>query len=265
MDSNFDYEKQKEEYIHLLGVDRTLAHQVLFKHRHPNKTPSFHTQILKLWYSRAPRILLMAFRGAGKSTLAEEGIILDSLFKDFKNGLILGETYERAVERLTAIKHEFETNPYIEDLFGYQVGSIWQEGKILLQNGTLIQAFGRMQSLRGSKYLDQRPDRVFGDDMENEEAVKSPEARQKTREWFWGTVIPALDPSHTIRVAATPLDADALPHSLQAHAGFKTIKVPIFSIGAGGETVPAWPDRFPLAKIEEIRKELYRLGLSHKW
>jgi hypothetical protein len=263
VDENYDV--YKEDYIKLLGVDRRLAHAVLFKHRHPNQTPAFHSEILRLWHSPLKRVLIMAFRGAAKSTLSEEGIILDALFGDFKNGIILGETYERAVERLTSIKHEFETNPYIEDLFGYQVGSIWQEGRILLTNGALIQAFGRMQSLRGSKYLDQRPDRVFGDDMESEEAARTPDSRQKTREWFWGTVIPALDPQHTIRVAATPLDADALPHALEAHAGFTTLKVPIFSLDADGAMQPAWPDRFPLAAIEEIRKEMYRLGLSHKW
>ena len=261
-----NYEIQKGDYIKLLGVDRYLAHSVLFRHRHPNITPEFHKRILDLWYSSSPRVLIMAFRGAAKSTLSEESIIINALFKDFKNGLILGETYERAVERLTSIKHEFEANPFIEDLFGYQVGTTWQEGKIVLQNGVMVQAFGRGQSLRGSKYLDQRPDMVFGDDMENEDAARTPEARQKTREWFWGTVIPALDPRHTIRVAATPLDADALPHSLQTHANFITLKVPIYSVGENGEgEVPAWPDRFPLRKIEELRKELYRLGLSHKW
>jgi hypothetical protein len=260
-----NYETVKSDYIRLLGTDRVLAHAVLFKHRHPNLTPPFHRSILDLWHSRASRVLVMAFRGAAKSTLSEESMLLSALFKDFKNGVILGETYERAVERLTSIKHELETNPYIEDLFGWQVGEIWQEGRIVLQNGVMVQAFGRGQSLRGSKYLDQRPDMVFGDDMENDEAALTPEARAKTRAWFWGVVIPALDPVHMIRVAATPLDADALPNSLQAHANFQTLKVPIYAYGVDGEMVPAWPDRFPLQKIEELRKEFYRLGLSYKW
>lgn len=258
-------EKERSNTILQLARDRVLAHQVLFKHRHSNTTPPFHKQFIKLWHSQHSRVLMMAFRGAAKSTLAEEGIIINACFAEFKNGLLLGETYDRACERLTSIKNEFENNPYIEDLFGSLVGPVWQEGKIVLTTGIIIQAFGRGQSLRGSKYLDQRPDKVFGDDIENDEAAQTPDARRKTKEWFWGTVLPALDPNHTIRVAATPLDADALPASLQHKAGFKTIKVPIYTVNEEGNSVASWPDRFPLTRIEELKKEMYRLGLSHKW
>jgi hypothetical protein len=258
-------DRERERTIRAFARDKFLIHAVLFKHRHPNKTPQFHVDIIRLWHSPERRVLFMAFRGAGKSTLAEEAIVVGACYKDFRNGLILGETYERAVERLVSIKHEFETNPYLEDLFGYQVGPIWQEGKIVLQNGVIIQAFGRGQSLRGSKYLDQRPDYVFGDDMENDDAARTPDNRQRTREWFWGVVIPALDPNYFLRVAATPLDADALPYSLEKHAGFKTIRIPVYVYDETGREVPSWPDRFPISVVDERRKELYRLGLSHKW
>src|SRR3954467_9359699 len=103
----------RSEGIVKLGRDPRLAHQALFAHRHPQKTPVFHWEIIDLWHGQHPRVLVQAFRGAAKSTIAEEAIIVQACLRQFKNGIILGETYDRAVERLRAIKHEFETNQVI--------------------------------------------------------------------------------------------------------------------------------------------------------
>ena len=55
--------------------------------------------------------------------------------RKFNNGLIIGETETRAVERLTAIKHELENNEDIHSIFGDPVGPKWQETYIELANG----------------------------------------------------------------------------------------------------------------------------------
>ena len=162
-----------------LGKNRILAHQTLFAHRHPSLTPAFHEEIINLWHSPLPKVLLMAFRGGAKSTLSEEAILVEACLRQFKNGVILGESETRAVERLRAIKHEIEFNPYIEELFGSLVGPTWTDTRIVLANGVALQAYGRGQSLRGVKHLDHRPDRLFVDDLEDNEAVATPEARDK--------------------------------------------------------------------------------------
>ena len=170
---------------------------------------------------------MQAFRGAGKSTIAEEAIIIQALYRKFHNGIILGETYERAVERLRKIKHEFESNEFIAELFGSMVGPTWAEGKIVLSNGVIIQAFGRGQSLRGSKHLDYRPDRAFGDDIEDDESVRTPEAIDKTLSWFVGVVLPALDPTYIIRINGTPLNPKSLICQLEHDPNWVSHKYPI--------------------------------------
>lgn len=260
-----DDEEVRKQTILELSRNLPLAHAVLFRHRHSNHSTKHHLRAIDMWHSPHQRAMFLAFRGFGKSTLAEEGIVIESCFQTFKNGVILGETYERACERLNSIKNEFQSNPYIEDLFGNLVGPVWQEGKIILTTGIIIQAFGRMQSLRGSKHLDQRPDKLFGDDIEDLESVQTPEARQKTKRWFWGTVLPALDPKHSIRIAATPLNPDALPASLEK-ANFKVLKIPICYIDPDtGEEKATWPDRFPIKEVEDKRNEYHRLGMSDQW
>lgn len=239
-----------------------LAHQTLFRHRHPNTTPAFHWEIIDLWHSDNKRVLIKAFRGAAKSSIAEEAVCIQAAFRQFKNAIVLGETYERAVERLRAIKHEFETNEYIEELFGRLVGDTWSEGKIILSNGAIIQAFGRGQSLRGSKHLDMRPDRAFIDDFENEESVATEEALRKSMRWLMSVVMPAMDrPRMKIRINGTPLHPSAVIEQLSVDPVWTTRTYPIEHIDADGERAATWPDRFPLNAIDELKASYQRLGL----
>ena len=245
-----------------LGKDPWVAHKVLFAHRHPNESPEFHANIIYAWHSEHPRVLIKAFRGAAKSTLAEEAIIVQALLRQFKNGIILGETVDRAIERLRAIKHELETNPLIEQLFGNMVGSTWSEGKIILTNGVIIQAFGRGQSLRGSKHLDFRPDRAFGDDIENEESVATEEAIAKCMRWLMSVVIPALDPSAKVRINGTPLHPKSVIEQLSLQPNWQVQTYPIeVADPETGEPKSAWPSRFPLAWITTERSTYNKLGL----
>ena len=253
----------KEDVVATLMRAPLLAHRMLFKHRHTNQTPPFHREIVELWHGPHERVLIQAFRGAAKSTLAEEAIIIQAVLRQFHNAIILGETYERAVERLRAIKHELETNLFLNELFGDQVGPIWSEAKIQLNNGVIIQAFGRGQSLRGSKHLDHRPDRAFADDIENEDSVTTPEAIEKCKTWLMATVMPALDPGAQVRVNGTPLHPRSVICQLELDPGWLTRIYPIVSIDEQGEEKPTWPERFPLADIAKKRADYARMGMAH--
>ncbi len=256
----------QEETIVKLGMNPRLAHMTLFPHRHPDATPGFHLDIIDLWHSPSPRALTEAFRGAAKSTLAEEAIAIMACFRKFKNGIIVGESEDRAKERLNAIKHEFETNEMIEELFGPMVGPTWQERKIILSNGTVIQAFGRGQSLRGAKHLSARPDLCFCDDMEDDESVATPEAREKFKQWFMKVLIPALAPKSRIRVAGTPLDPEAWLLKLKASSGWEKRTFPIEYVShETGERVATWDARFPLAAIDAIKQQFQQVGAMQEY
>ena len=259
-------EPTRDELIRKLAANPRLAHQVLFKHRHPDETPEFHGEMVDLWYSAAPQVLTMAFRGGAKSTVAEEAITVMGALRMFKNCIILGENEPRAIERLTAIKHEFETNEYLQDLFGPLVGNIWQEKKIVLSNGVVLQAFGRGQSLRGAKHLSARPDLAFGDDMEDDECVATPEAREKFKQWFLKVVIPALAPGYRFRIAGTPLDPESWLMKLKAAPDWVTKVFPIESKDAEtGERVATWKARFPLEAIDAKIVSYRNLGAMQEY
>lgn len=258
--------ESRDDLIRKLAANPRLAHQVLFKHRHPDDTPAFHGEMVDLWYSAAPQVLTMAFRGGAKSTVAEEAITVMACLRMFKNCIVLGENEPRAIERLTAIKHELESNDFLTDLFGSMVGNIWQEKKIVLSNGVVIQAFGRGQSLRGAKHLSSRPDLAFGDDMEDDECVATPEAREKFKQWFLKVVVPALAPGYRFRIAGTPLDPEAWLMKLKAAPDWVTRTFPIESKDEmTGERIPTWPARFPLDDIDKKAKSYRDLGAVQEY
>ena len=256
----------KDEIILKFARDRVLAHQALFAHRHPDVTPPFHAEIIEDWHSPARFVLEMAFRGGGKSTLSEEALCLAAALRSFKNCVILGENETRAVDRLRAVKHEFESNPFLQDLFGDLVGPTWAETRIVLANGVCIQAYGTGQSLRGVKHLDARPDLILADDIETEETVNTPGARDKMLKWWSAVVIPAMDPKGRVRFNATPLDEEALAVTLSNQPDVVFNKYPIkFRSEQDGHWVATWPERFPLSWCDEREDALTRLGKIDVW
>lgn len=253
----------RSDTILKLGRDKNLAHKVLFSHRHPQETPPFHKESIDAWHSLSTRELEIVFRGGAKSTRAEEAITLEACLRSFRNCVILGESETRAAERLRAIKHELNTNQYVEELFGSLgegTATAWTDTRVVLGNGVCIQAYGRGQSLRGVKHLDQRPDLLVVDDLEDQEAVSSPEARKKWSDWFFAVVLPALDTNARVRMAGTPLDPQSLLENLSKDARWHVIRVPIKHLDERGEWTASWPSRFPISSITQIEAEMKQHG-----
>lgn len=241
-----------QELMVRLGRDRPLTHRFLFAHRHPNKTPDFHRTIIEDWHGPEQHFLDMVFRGGAKSTIAEEAILVKILFREFRNGLIVGESADRAQARLHAIRMELENNALINQIFGNLVGYPWGADQLVTSTGLTIQALGRGQSLRGIKFGDVRPDLLLADDIEGRPDMVSPEARRKVRDWFDFDLLPAMEPGYMARMLATPLHPEALPfHLTTGQTPWPVHKFPLyyFDPETGAKTA-TWPDRFPVTEDE---------------
>jgi hypothetical protein len=260
----------RDDLVLKLGRDPVLAHQALFRHRHEYETPPFHYDLIRDWRSQHPRICTMAFRSGGKSTLAEEALTLMSLYRLFHNCIIVGSTEKRAVERLTAIKYELENNELLNNLFGAHDAHtcrVWNETEIVMPNNVRLAALGRGQSLRGTKYLQYRPDFLFADDIEDVDEGKTypKEDADETIRWVHQVLIPALDRDACVRVNATPLAPYALPMVLKDQPEWRTKVYPIEYVDAEGVRRPTWPGAYSLDWIDKKRDELDRLGLHHSF
>lgn len=257
---------EHQQILTTLAKDRRLAHAVLFAHRHPLPTPSFHGEMIDDFHSFDLQIVIEAFRGGGKSTTGEEASTTKAVFTDFANGVIVSSTQTRAAERLEAIKHELENNEKIINLFGEQVGAIWQAHKIVLLNGVCIQALGVGQAVRGIKHHAFRPDFVWIDDIEDEESVKTPEACFERLKWLYGTLLPVCAKEAVVRVTGNRLSPDAVVTKLAANNEWKSRRYPIcYNDVETGREIATWPEFRDILWIESKRKEYRDLGLDQVW
>lgn len=252
----------RQRLLKMYMDDRPLAHQVLFAHRRPQSSPPFHTQMIDDWHGPDRHVLDLVFRGGAKSTIAEEALLLMALFREFKNGLIVGSSLERASERLHAIKHEAETNEDLRRVFGDLRGPTWTDTELTLANGRRILALGKGQSLRGSKFEDIRPDMIFVDDMEGELSdVSTPAARKRNLDWFMADLLPAGDePKMRVRMAATPRHPECVPILMSKQSGWVTHKFPIYYFDEEGEKVSSWPERYPIEKVLQLERDFSNIG-----
>jgi hypothetical protein len=256
----------KEKLIAQLAQDHRLAHQFLFAHRHPDETPPFHYEIIDDLHSSETRIIELAFRGAAKSTIAEEFICLSACLQRFRNFIIVGESATRACERLAAVKHELDFNEQLIELFGSLHGTVWNEDKVVLTNGCVIQAFGRGQSLRGTKHDDARPDGCLIDDVEDEDSVSTPEGRDKCQRWLMRTLLPALAPGARVRMLANLLDPDCLAVRLEKAGSWTVRRYPWeFIAKADGSRRATWPGRFSLDHVDQTRDEYQASGMLNEY
>lgn len=209
------------------------------------------------WASDTPNILTMAFRGSAKSTKAEEAITLEVAFQHTRNVLILGESEERAAERLAAIKNHIEYNEELNAVFSLEPGDPWTTTRACTSTGVMMQAYGRGQSLRGVKHLDDRPDLIFGDDIEDPESASTPDQRRKTYHWWMRTVRPIRAPGARTRLSGTPLHPEALLPELAKDDKFWVTKIiPIMYKDDAGEWESSWVDRYPIEDIFRLREEM---------
>jgi len=271
---------KREELIKGLTLDPVGAHRLFFSERHSVGSPKFHDTIIEDWHSQKKNVLTLAFRGAAKSTLAEEAITIIAALGEARNIVVLGESETRAAERLRVIKNHFEVNEFIEVSLGVTPGDMWTDTRITLSNGVMIQAYGRYQSLRGVKHLENRPDLIFMDDLEDKESVATPEARHKTRQWFTSTVMPALAVGGRLRMAATPLHPEALAPTLAKartwfartfpiiHRAIAPDPADFLNTVPSAEPVPhivdgwaaAWPEMYSVEWALAKRDEMNELG-----
>jgi hypothetical protein len=236
---------------------------MLFPHRHPQASPAFHIAVIDMWRSADEFVSIEAFREGAKTTLSEEFLLTEALFKNFNYLLIFGETYTKACQRIAAMKHELVTNMKIYNLFGKQTGgAAWAENKIILPNGVCIEAHGWEEEIRGYKHLHFRPDRAYLDDIENKTSVK--DTATVTANWnkLYIELIPAMDKDkRKIRITGTPLADDCMMARARRSEQWVSGVFPICDGDIDNPATQAlWPERYPMSWIRETRDRMAAEG-----
>ena len=135
---------------------------------------------------------IAAPRGEAKSTLVSLLFVLWCDLTSRKHYICLVmDSFDQAAVQLEAIKAEYEVNPRLAADFpdGVGRGRVWQNAVIVTAGGAKIEVFGSGKRIRGRRHGPYRPDLVIGDDLENDENVRSPDQRDKLQAWLTKSVM----------------------------------------------------------------------------
>jgi len=224
-----------------------------------------HVEIMDLLRAADEFVVIEAFREAGKTTKAEEHMILAGCFGNFHYGLLLGETYEKACERLGSIAHECLTNEALHEVFGGPVVSRRPvENKIWFKSGTLLQAWGWDQELQSFKYRTHRPDFAFLDDVENPERVRDKAAVFASMQKLHNDLIPAMDKERRkIVLSQTRRAEDCMVTRLAGNPDWLYRGYPICRGDPEDDNaVATWPQRYPMAWVRSEKRRFERAGMA---
>ena len=188
------------------------------------------------------RIAVAAPRGEAKSTIVALIFVLWCIITGRKRYVVLlADALDQAVILLEAVKAELEVNPRLALDFSEACGPgrVWNAGVIVTANNAKIEAFGAGKRIRGRRHGPWRPDLAIGDDLENDENVKSPEQRDKLMGWLSKSVLSlgGVGSKLDVIVIGTILHYDSVLARL--------LKNPLWR-GEKFRSVLRWPDRMDL-------------------
>ena len=203
---------------------------------------------------RGVRDLFIAPRGSSKSTHLSLGLALYCIMlRKTRYCLEVCDVYAQAALLIEALKAELTTNPRLQNDFPDACGQgrVWREGEIVTRQDIRVEGLGALQKLRGRRHGPFRPDLMFFDDIENDEAVRSPEQRQKLENWIYRAALKVGPPDGSMHVVwvGTVLHFDAV---LVRAAKKQMWRVTEF------QAVIKWPDRMDLWDQFEISPERAR-------
>lgn len=211
-----------------LRVRNSLPHfgdwgQRFFRHYVKLAPSKMHTDIIDTLhqFSRARTLgskeARIAPRGGAKTTWVSKLYPLYCVCHGIeKYVLLVGDTTSQAQQNLEAIKHELTQNAELADEYPAICGegSVWNVDQIVTRNGVKIQALGAGMQFRGRSFREHRPGLIVVDDLDNDEAARSEDQRDKMWSWFSRVLIPMGDETTNFLFVGTALHEDDTIHRL---------------------------------------------------
>jgi len=204
-------------------------------------------------------------RGFGKSTLIGQGMVLwETVNKRFSYGVYCSQNHDKSVEFLEPIRKEIKQNKRLKFIYPWlSIKSLADEdGKdredIFDISGVRIKALSFEKNIRGMKYINQRPDRIWFDDIEDDQRVINPELRRKDYDKINKQMIPSLDPDGgVIKFFGTILHHDsALVKKIKLWNGRINRACELDENNNVIESTIIFPARFTKDKLEQLRRDM---------
>lgn len=221
----------------------------------------FHHEMIALTEAQKEKlIVVMAFRGSGKSTIMNTSYALWSILgeQQKKFVLIVSKTREQARAHFENIKNALLYN----DLLKHDLGPFresagdWTTCSLELQySGAKIMCLGAGQSVRGIKNGCYRPDLIIADDVEDMGSATEVEKRNFLYQWFLSELLASGNHQTKVIVLGNLLHRDSLIMKLKDKIQDKSIPG-IFKayplLDDNGKIL--WPERYKNQQDIELLK-----------
>ncbi len=188
---------------------------------------------------RHRKTCIIAPRGNAKTTVA-----LADILKHICEGtepfiIIVSDTGSQAQTMLATVKQELETNEKLRSDYPLACvkGALWNKDEIHTGNQICVRAFGTGQKVRGIKFRQYRPTKIYVDDPDNDESIRSSTERQNSFEWLQKALLPCGNPDTNFVCVGTMLHRECIVGHLEKSPDFKVIKF---------QAIMAWPANLAL-------------------
>jgi hypothetical protein len=221
-------------------------------------TPAVHRRILRWLDARKRagegRLLLMAFRGCGKSTLV--GLYCAWLLARWPETriLVLAADHQLATKMVAAVRRIVERHPLCAHLVP-QHAEAWASDRFIVNRQGAPRDPSVLAAGLGGNITGTRADVIICDDVEVAGNCDSPGKRENLRERLAETEF-ILTPGGTILYVGTPHCAESLylhPDEGEAFLGrYRRLRLPL--LDAAGRS--AWPERFSAEMAARMREQV---------
>lgn len=243
---------------------------VYFSHYIQYDTADFQKEMFRLTEDEnVKNIVIVAFRGSGKSTIMNTSLPLWSIMGKLqcKYVLIVGLTQEQAKQHLKNIKEELENNELLKKDLGpfKEIENDWSAYTIEIPNfNARISAVSTEQSVRGTRHGVHRPDLIICDDIEDMNSVKTLENRDKVDDFITSEVVPAGTTKTRMIVIGNLLHEDSFIMRLRTRINKKELygEFRMYPLVDDFENC-LWPGKYPTK--ESIEEERRRIGKESSW
>lgn len=232
----------------------------------------FHSEMFQITEDPENKfVVLVAFRGSGKSTLVTLSYVIWSIvgIQQKKFVLILSQTQNQARQLMTNIRSELEGNELLKADIGpfQETGDEKGLGTFEISNyKARITVASTEQSIRGLRHKEHRPDLVICDDIEDLNSVKTKEGREKTFKWLTGEVMPIGDKETKFMIVGNLLHEDSLLMRLKKQIEMGNIRGKYYSYPLlDSNNKATWPEKFPTEEsILELRSKTVSDSAWHR-
>lgn len=220
-------------------------------------TPGVHRRIARWLMARHAaddrRLLLMAFRGCGKSTLIGLWCAWRLSVQPELRVLVLAADHSLAAQMVATVRRIIERHPLCRHLLGGDES--WASDRFTVKRRGAIREPSMLAQGIGGNVTGARAELIICDDVEVAGNCDTPGKREELRERLSECEF-ILTPGGTILYVGTPHCAEslyALPETEGAYLStYRRLRVPL--LDAVGRS--AWPERFPREGIQSLRERV---------